>query len=190
MNAASTQTNYPENTLVYSDPISFKLQKIALFKEKTFPSYIEIVRRYPLDILVSYTRHLFNGLDIFFPTPYIRNVEADHTLLSSLNYLIWFFVLVYLVNMDVHKVDFVGVTGAITILSPVIAAIPTAVEVRFFLPVYILAYGIVAFGLDFRKIYRSYLYNGWAKIRFLALWALWTLMCFALSAATLENLLH
>lgn len=187
---ASIDPNYPENTLVYSDPISFELQRIALFKEKTFASYIEIVRRYPLDILVSYTRHLFNGLDIFFPTPYVRNVKADHTLLSSVNYLIWFLTLVYIARADMSKSDIVAVAGLAALLLPVIAAIPTAVEVRFFLPAHVLAYGVTAFGLNFREMYHSYLHVGWAKLRFLALWALWTSICFALSTATIENLLH
>lgn len=186
----SVDPDYPSNTMVYSDSFSFKLQRSPLFKEKTFASYVEIFRRYPLDMLVSYTRHFFNGLDIFFPTPYIRNVNADHTLISSINYLIWGLVVFHLAKMDLSDVDFVRVNSLITLLLPVVAAIPAAVEVRYFLPAYILAYGVVAFGFDYRAMYASYLRTGWAKIRFFALLTLWTLMCFALSTATIENLLH
>ena len=179
--------NYPSITVIYEDPFIQNLQKTNLLRNKTLTQYLKIMRRYPLDILVSYFRHMFNGLDIFFSTPYIKNVYANHVVLSVANYLIWFVLIFRILKTDLSP-DYLSAVGLISLLLPVILAIPTAVEVRFFLPAHLLAYGVMAFGLNLTSFTTPLLQNKWSLIRFIMLGAFWVMLCFALSTATIENL--
>lgn len=181
-------TNYPSIIVVYNDPIIQKLQKTNLLREKTLDRYIKIIRRYPLDMSVSYFRHMFNGVDIFYPTPYVKNVYVDHMFLSVINYTIWFLLVYYFFRMDLTKLDYIKILGVTSFLLPVILAIPTAVEVRFFLPAYLMAYGVIAFDFDFVGSLKSLFRTPWNLLRLLIVYAFWMLICFIMSMATIENL--
>lgn len=174
--------------VAYNDPFKFNLQKTNLLREKTFNRYIEIMRRFPVEMAVSYFRHLFNGLDIFFPTPYVKNVFASHTLLSFFNYLVWFLVILHLLKTDLSQLDSISALGVVGLLAPVVLAIPTAVEVRFFLPASILAYGVVAFGIEYPALVKTSLKNKWEVFRFVVICMFWIILCFTLSKATIENI--
>jgi len=180
--------NYPSIAVIYEDPFIQNLQKTNLLKDKTLSQYFKIVRRYPLDMGISYFRHMFNGLDIFFSTPYVKNVYAKHTFLSVVNYLIWLLIALHLLKTDISQVDNLSAIGVISLLFPVLLAIPTAVEIRFFLQAHILAYGVIAFGYDLTRLAKSLLWNKWELIRFIILCVFWVILCFTLSTATIENL--
>ena len=177
--------NYPSIFIDYKDPIALKIQKTNLFREKTYSNYIKIVKRFPLDISVSYFRHLFNGLDIFFSTPLVTNVYANHTLFSIANYLIWFLLIYHLASIDLSSVNYIQAVSIIGVLSPVMLAIPTAVEVRFFLPAYILAYGAIVFGFDYKSLLYSILYKKRDFFRFVILFVLWLAVSFTISFTTI-----
>ncbi len=72
-------------------------------------------------------------------------------------------------------------------LAPVALAIPIVVEVRFFLPMYLLAYGVVSYGLDYKELLLR-LRNKSTFLWFILLLFSWILMCFTLSAGTIEQL--
>jgi hypothetical protein len=180
--------NYPSIAVIYEDPFVLNLQKTNLLREKTLPRYFKIMQRYPLEMFVSYFRHMFNGLDIFFSTPYIKNIYASHVLLSVVNYLIWFVLIFRFLKADCTQLDYLVVVSVISLLIPVILAIPTAVEVRFFLPAHLLAYGVTAFGINLTSLEKSLLQNKWSLIRFIMLGVFWVMLCFTLSTATIENL--
>ena len=187
---ANMGDNYPSIVVIYNDPIAPKLQKSGLLREKTYERYIKIIQRYPLDMAVSFFRHMFNGLDIFFSTPYVRNIFADHTFFSMINYSVWFLVAIYFFQMDLSRVDYIKIGAVLSLLSPVILAIPTAVEVRFFLPAYLMAYGVVAFAFDFVGLLKSLFRTPWNIVRLLIVSALWIFLCFTLSNTTIENLVR
>lgn len=187
---ANMGDNYPSIVVIYNDPIAPKLQKAGLLRNKTFDGYIKIMQRYPLDMAVSLFRHMFNGLDIFFSTPYVRNIFADHTFFSAINYSVWFLVAIYFFQMDMSKLDHVKIVAVTGLLAPVVLAIPTAVEVRFFLPAYLLAYGVVAFDFDFVGSIKSLFRTPWNLLRLLVVSAFWIFLCFTLSNATIENLVR
>ena len=187
---SSIGDNYPSIVVGYSDPFINNLQKTNLLREKTIARYIKIMKRFPLEIAISYFRHLFNGLDPYYATPYISNIFVNHVFLSTVNYLIWFLVLFKLVKINLSQLKYANVFGLMGLLAPVALAIPTAVEVRFFLPAYLLAYGVIAFGLDYITILRSHLNNGWKVLRFILLGTFWILMCFTLSNTTMGHLVR
>jgi len=180
---------YPFAGVVYSDPLALKLPRKESHK-KTFPNYLRIVSQIPLDLAISYFRHAFNGLDIFHPTPYVRNVFADHFLFSLANYVIWFLLLYRVLHSNSPNPDSVNLVVVSGMLAPVLLAIPTVVEVRFFLPAYILAYAVISFGFDFKELTVSFMENRWHLLRFLVLCLSWIMICFTLSAGTMEQLVR
>ncbi|MFZ5822166.1 MAG: hypothetical protein ACOYYJ_19920 [Chloroflexota bacterium] len=179
--------DYPFASVVYRDPLADKLPQRFL-RDKTTQGYINIIRSYPLEVAVSYFRHFFNGLDVFFSTPYVRKIYAGHFLLSFANYLIWFLALYYMIAHTAERVTCSSFGVVLAMLAPVALAVPIVVEVRFFLPMYLLAYGIVSYGLNYKEML---LYILRTKSTFLLIVLLlfgWMLVCFTLSAGTIEKL--
>jgi hypothetical protein len=178
---------YPTVEMRYSDPIFEKIPK-DLRTEWSLQNYMTILRRYPLDVMVSYFKHAFNGLDVLYSTPYLQNVFADRTLFSLINYLIWFLCLYYFAQSGFHGTDYVQFLGAAVLLAPVALAIPTVIEVRFFLPLTILAYGTVCYKINYREFLASLRRDPWHLWRFVILCGLWILTCLTLSAGTVQSL--
>lgn len=181
--------NFPSITLVYADPFKEKLRKTNLLKDKTLSGYIKIARRFPVDMAISYFKHLFNGLDMFFSTPYIKNIYANHMFLSTVNYLLWLLVIYHVMNMDLSHVSYFSTAGVVTLLSPVVLAIPIALEIRYFLPAYVIAYIIIAFGPGPKILLQSIRRNKWNLIRIAAVCIVWLLLCLTISSMTAATLI-
>jgi hypothetical protein len=182
--------NFPSIVVIYEDPFKSKIQKTNILRNKDISGYLRIVKNYPADIAVSYFRHLFNGLDIFFPTPYIKNLFANHIFLSIVNYLIWLLIIYHLVNMDLSHISLITTAGVMSMISPVILSIPIVIEIRYFLPAYLMAYGVIAFGVNPKNLVKSIFQNKWQIVRIIIVCVLWLTLCFSLSAATVENLTY
>jgi hypothetical protein len=179
--------NYPSAAVVYSDPLALKLPRNTL-KEKNIANYLQTIRNNPMDVAISYFRHTFNGLDIFFPTPYVKNIFADHFFYSLMNYLIWFLLLYHITRPVSSKIYYANLFCVLSLLAPVALAVPGVVEIRFFLPAYILAYGVISYGFDYREWFVNVTNNKWHLLRLLFLCLIWVLVCFTLSASTIERL--
>lgn len=178
--------DYPSASVLYADPLAEKIAQRFL-KDKTLKGYFNIVRAYPLDVAISYFRHSFNGLDIFFSTPYVKNIFANHFLLSFVNYVIWFLVLYYLVA-NPNNINTLSLSIVVVMLAPVVLAVPVVVEVRFFLPAYILAYGIVSYGLYYRELFLHTCNSKPRLFRMVLLLLGWVMICFTFSSSTIEQL--
>lgn len=115
--------------------------------------YLGLIRRYPLDFMAIYFRHLFNGLDIVYNTPYIKDIYGGTLSLRFLNYLVWFLCLFstkHLVNNKItNKLNLLIVA---IIALPSLASIPTAIEVRFMLSIHFMAYAYLSFFYDINII--------------------------------------
>jgi len=182
--------NFPSSVVIYNDPFKLKFNKTNLLREKSLSSYLKIARRFPIDMVVSYFRHLFNGLDIYFPTPYIKNIFANHMILSITNYLIWLYVIIHLAKTNLTRIMFIQIIGILSILAPVLLAIPTAVEVRYFLSAHILAYLVIAFRFNLRPLIESVRQSPWNLLRFAIVCTFWVILCLSMSSTTAENLVY
>lgn len=179
--------DYPFASVVYRDPLADKIPQRFL-KDKTLQGYLNIIRSYPLEIAVSYFRHLFNGLDIFFSTPYVKKIHSNHFWLSLGNYLVWFFVFYYSLVCKNGKMSASSIVAVLSILGPVLLSVPLVVEVRFFLPLHILAYGIVSYGMNYPAMFSQIFGSKYNFVKFVCSLGMWMLVCFTLSASTIEQL--
>lgn len=108
----------------------------------SFPHYLGAVARHPAVFAKAYTRHLFAGLDISHPTPYLRR-WAPSVWLQVLNYSVWFWAaLVALRRQPSGRTTLV----LAAVLLPCLAVLPMSMEVRFLMPLHLLLLALVAFG--------------------------------------------
>ena len=140
--------------------------------------YIGLVARHPLALAGIYARHLFAGLDISHPTPYLKR-WAPSPLLQFASYSLWFWAgLVALRRRPTSRETLV----LAALLLPCLAVIPMSMEVRFLLPLHLLLLALVAFGAGPEWPVRRG--RRWAL---LAAYAVFMVGCFALSAYVLHT---
>lgn len=150
--------------------------------------YAGIALDHPFLMIRGYFRRIFNGLDVQYTSPYVRNLRADRsTTRSFLLYSLLFAALVTLaisfIRRSLRRVDFV--TVGILIL-PALSAIPSAVEVRFFLPVQLVLFGVLCFNASLRPGLRSIAPR--ARIALLVAYSVFIVGAFTLADSTYSQL--
>lgn len=114
----------------------------------TLARYFDIVYHQPFDIATLYVRHLFDGLDIVYPTTYVRDIYANTIIYRLVNYTLWFLAISLLWRRGIRiKQDGETLIVCFIVILPALLSIPSRIEVRYFLPVYILMYGCISFWL-------------------------------------------
>jgi hypothetical protein len=136
---------YPDPMVNFMDPAAKALG--ASNSVETYAQILKLYAKHPIESAAIFTRHLFNGLDVKFPTVYLENPYAKNWWLSLLNYSIifaFFSVCRNVFRLQAEKTKLVAVLAAPILVT--IAAIPTRVEVRYFIPFYLLMYAVVTMG--------------------------------------------
>ena len=162
----------PAPTVFYLDPAGDRLfQEAARHGDLySLPYYLQVVAQHPLDFLALYTRHAINGLDVrdgivytVKPSPLrIRTALFNFLVLTLACWVAWS------IRSRSGRQAPLGFRAAPAIwplalgvlLLPVVTILPGAVETRFFLPLHLLAYGLIAFHLDGAELRDSFRKNG------------------------------
>lgn len=111
--------------------------------------YIRLCASRPGRAIGIWARHLFNGLDVQYPTPYIQAVYVPTWPLAWLNYtVIWGGALVLLLRRWQRPTPAWVRPGLalLALLAPCLVTMITAMECRFLLPLHMLLSAAVAFG--------------------------------------------
>jgi hypothetical protein len=143
-------TDYPKPGMYFEDQQGQTL--LASTGQKQFATagqYLSLCLKQPLPAAGVWGRHLFNGLDVQYPTPYIRKVFVPTWPLAWLNYsIIWGGLLVLLFRRGPRPAAGWARSGLVllALLAPCAVALPTAMECRFLLPLHLLLSAAVAFG--------------------------------------------
>ncbi|WP_354582955.1 hypothetical protein [Hymenobacter sp. UYCo722] len=134
--------------------------------------YLGLVTRHPLALAGIYARHLFAGLDISHPTPYLKRWAPSRPM-QLLNYALWFWAaLVALRRWPTIREALV----LAALLLPCLAVIPLSMEVRFLLPLHLLLLALVAFGS-----WPAWARGGRRPMVLLAVFAFYLMGCLGLS---------
>lgn len=139
--------------------------------------YVGTVGRHPLAVAGVYARHLFAGLDLSQPTPYLKRWQPAVGL-RWLNYSLWFWA--GLVAARWRPTPRAALTGA-ALLLPCLAVLPLSMEARFLLPLHLLLLAVVAFGP-----WPGWAWRGRRGAVVLGLYGAALVGCFALSAHITE----
>jgi hypothetical protein len=157
-----------------------------------FPShgdYVRLVLDHPAEMAAGYVRRLFNGLDVQYPTPYVRDLGDRSTVLSLLQYTLMFIAIARLLLPDARRaLGRIRWAGIVLLLIPCVTAITGAVEPRFLLPLQVVVYMLVCFG----PATRASLLGGSVgrRVGLAVSYAAFVLVCLTLSSATLGQLQH
>lgn len=193
-----SSAGYPQPQVFYLDPATadvlarHHIQSAPVFFGQRPPiasygQYARIVMHDPAEAAASYMRHIFNGLDVRYPTPYVRNLGNTSILLSLLQYTLMFLLFARLLLPETRRaLGRVRWAGVIILASPCLTAIPGPVEPRFFLPLQLLIYMFACFGPGTRVFLL-----GDGSQRRIALGLSYTafiLVCLTLSSETLSHL--
>ena len=189
-------SEYPRAQVLFLDPSTRRLLEeeqitpVIRLDRPTFPSnrrYVELVLEHPLVMGASYLRHLFNGLDVKYPTPYIRDLDDKPIVLSLLQYTLLFAALARLI-LPVARRALGGVrwSGMIVLASAILGVIATQAESRYYLPLAALVYILVCFG----PATRSTLLGGTTsrRVALAVTYAAFLLLCLLASAATQDHI--
>ena len=133
----------PTGQLLFLDAAGAAVLRAEGLAEIDTPGqYLGLLARHPLTLAGIYARHLFAGLDISHPTPYLKRWAPSRPL-QLLNYALWFGAgLVALRRRPTAREALV----LAALLLPCLAVIPLSMEVRFLLPLHLLLLALVAFG--------------------------------------------
>lgn len=179
-------------SLVYAD--SAGQQALAGEPSRHFGSYghyLHFVLRQPLPTAGRYLRHLFNGLDIWFSTPYPKQLHPlGQSVLRLLNYTLLGLsiglLLAALVSIRRHREYPTQSSQAAPVLLalvlPCLVVLPTLMECRFLLPLHLLLLTVVAG--RWQPVASWQKAGAWARIAVVVLGAVWLWGCWQVSAAT------
>ena len=170
---SSVGRELPTGQLLFLDAAGAAVLRTEHLTEFDSPAqYLQLVFRHPLVVAGIYGRHLFAGLDISHPTPYLKRWEPSPAR-QLLNYSLWFWaVLVALARRPTPRETWV----LAALLLPCLAVIPMSMEVRFLLPLHLLLLALVAFGK-----WPAWVFRGGRKVVAGLAFVGFLLGCFALS---------
>lgn len=118
----------------------------------SYGQYMAFVLQNPTGMGGMYLRHLINGVDTWWPSPYTDDIMGVSSAYRVANYAIWFAFLGALVTAARSRAwrgrrataAGLGAVG-IVLLAPTLLVIPGGVETRYYLPLFYLCYAVVAF---------------------------------------------
>ncbi len=187
-------------TLFFRDNRGEKIIQQENITKLDIVSYIKLVLKYPFSFGGIYFRHIFNALDIKYPKLYIDDIYSVNVLFSLLNYTIIYIFIVTFCKMikikEYKNFDFIFLT--LMILFSVAISIPTAIEVRFMLPLQVFIYAVILYSGINNKFFndicnfikdKKYIY----AIKYFifkykpVLYVLFVIICYTLSIATYKS---
>lgn len=178
-------------SLVYADSVGRRA--LAQEPNQHFSSYGQYLRfalRQPVQSAGRYVRHFFNGLDIWFPTPYPTHLHPVGQLaLRLLNYaLLGLGIGLLLPALFSPRFNQLGQTAPVllSLLLPCLVVLPMLMECRFLLPFHLLLLAVVAGCWQPVASWQKMRMRG--RITVVVLGAVWLFGCWQLSEATAGQL--
>ncbi len=143
-----TPDRYPDTKVYFRDPAGRRVLNEENVSEITsYRQYAGIVLRHPDLMTASYALHVVNGLDVWYPTPYVHDLEDRTVFLSWIQFTLLFVATARLLLPEARRrLGRISWIGVAVFMSPCLSAVPGEVEPRFFLPAHILVYMLVCFG--------------------------------------------
>jgi hypothetical protein len=110
-----------------------------------FGQYLGLVTNHPVAMGGLFARHVLNGLDQRYSTPYIEHLDSDsHRWMRLAGFLLVFLALLRLIWPAARRSLGVGRWRyPLALLICCLTAVPSAMEPRYMLPVYLLSYMLV-----------------------------------------------
>ena len=196
--------DYPEPAMRFLDAKGQALLARAGLTDSlplaSYGQYGQLMRRAPLTVAGVWLGHLFNGLDLHYPTPYIPAVYVPTWPLAWLNYTVLLGGLLVLGGRarrlwrggwPAAGPAAAALLVAAALLGSCLPVLPVAIECRFLLPLHLLLSAAFVFGLRPQALWRRW--RAASLARRLALGGLYVVLmlaCFRLALKTQFTLQH
>ena len=156
----------------YFDPAGARLFDQAAGGGDLFsvPYYLKVVAQHPLDFIALYTRHAINGLDVRDGLVYTHKLSPRRNSTALLNFMVlalavWIAVTIrprpgQATGGDPRPIPDSWPMSLAVLALPVAAIVPGAIETRFFLPLHLLAYCVIAMHFDAAQLRQSFRQHG------------------------------
>ena len=183
----SNDPDYPSASVRYLDPSTQAIieeEQLGNVGFTSYGHYAEVVARHPVEMLGAYARRLFNGLDVRFATPYVRDLDATSHWFSLLDYTLLFIAGArLLVPAFRRQLGGVRWPEVVAVGSAILPSIPLGAETRYYLPVQLVVYAIVAFAPGTRRAWSEIGRPG--RITLALSYPAFLLICFMLSTSAI-----
>ncbi|UOG76779.1 hypothetical protein MTX78_09290 [Hymenobacter tibetensis] len=139
--------SYPDQMMIFRDVAGEQLirdEQITWFA--SYADYFQLVLRHPFVFSKMYAQRLFNGLDVQYPTPYIRKIYVSSAGLAWLNYTVWFGAILVVLQTPFRRWPLRRWLVLAVLLVPCLPMLPMSMECRFLLPLHLLLYATLCFG--------------------------------------------
>lgn len=140
---SSVGRELPTGQLIFLDVEGAAVvQAEQIVRFESIGQYLRTLARHPVVLVRGYAWHLFGGLDISHPRPYLRRWETS-VWLPWLNYSLWFWTGLVVLSCRPRARQWVVLAA---VLLPCLLVLPLSMEARFLLPLHLLLLALVAFG--------------------------------------------
>ncbi|MBC6698959.1 hypothetical protein [Hymenobacter sp. BT190] len=179
-----------QQRLIYADSAGLNvLQEEGIRGYSSYGQFTSILLHHPLNYTVRYLRHLFNGLDVQQPAPYlIRNYGLERPWVQLLNYTVLGIGMLVVLRRPRRWLTWPRALMLLALLLPCAAGIPTAIECRFLLPLHLLLLVVASFRFSPAAWARRLRGRPGRALAVVLAAGLWLGGCFWVSAATFRNL--
>jgi hypothetical protein len=178
---------YPQARVFYFDPLARPVLEQEGVPITSYGQYLGLVLHNPVPMAGSYGLHVFNGFDVWYPTPYVRDLRDRRVLLSLLQYSLVFAAIARLVLPETRRrLGRISWAGVAVLIATTVTALPGVVEPRFFLPVDMLVCMLACFGPSTRGA--AFWRTAGGRMRLAVCYLAFLALCLTLSAATRSHI--
>ena len=157
------ETNkYPIPSVYFDDRVGWAMLKRESLTLDSFSlrSITHLFVKYPLDMIGIYTRHLIAIMTPAWNETYISNLQTNKVFLVLSSIGVWLIAGLYLSLTSWRSANLKHITGyLVAIVVPCLMQTLGATEIRYFLPCYLLLYGLVFFKVAYRDLFANVMAN-------------------------------
>lgn len=177
----SIAADYPIPQARYHDAAGARLLDLAPNRQiASYGDYFRLFIAHPLDIIALNLRHVFNGLDVLYPTPYLFRVYTSTSGVAFFNYTVLFAAAATVV-LRVRRVRVLQWAIVLPILAPAGLMVPLPMECRYLMPAHLVLFAVACFGWPATWTWQRL--KDW-RLPFILAYVFFLGVCFMLSADT------
>lgn len=169
---------YPTVQLSFIDSNGLQIVANENIKQiESIGEYVKIVMKYPMDYVGIIGRHVINVLYLPYGHVYVNDLNHHKSLYALINYIMLFVAGLY--TLKIEKKNWLKISEKrlyiYSMIVPCILILPGAIEMRFFVLMYIVLYEFIAYDIDYIKLYE---YSKKNKVKiFVAMILIFILLC-------------
>lgn len=154
--------NHPNAQVYFIDPVgSALLDKLGISVFADWLDFFSFIFKYPFEVAGIYIRHLVNGVLPCWPNLYVVDLDSNKIILGVIAYILFFLFIIACFSKAIKNNKVFN--NYIALLVPVLFILPGAVEVRFFIALYIMIIGVLCYNVDWLFM-KEYILRNWLKI--------------------------